>query len=173
MAYLVVAYPNLSQIDYTWIQTYRKKYDPRYYSVIEPHFTLVFGIDGISKEQFIKEVGGKIRGTKPFSFTINLATINQNDDGQYYHEFLVPDLGYSNIVKLHDKLYSGLFAPNLRFDLDFIPHIGIGNSDDAQTSKKRVDDINKSGVSISGTINRISVTEYKNGKITTLENFLL
>ena len=102
-----------------------------------------------------------------------MATINQNDDGKYYHEFLVPDAGYSNIVKLHDRLYSGLFAPHLRFDIDFIPHIGIGNSDDAKISRQRIDELNAKGVSISGRVDSVDVIEYADDKVMTVEKIAL
>ena len=173
MAYIVIAYPELEKSDFDWIQNYRKTNDPRYFSVIEPHVTLVFAISDINKDDFINEVKQKLAGVEPFDFEIKVATINQNDDGSYYHEFLVPDSGYSNIVKLHDKLYSGLFAPHLRFDIDFIPHIGIGNSDEAPTSKKRVDDLNQQGVSINGRIGSIDIIEYADGKVSTLEKIEL
>ncbi len=173
MSYLVVAYPKLAKTDFDFIQTYREQNDLRYFSVIEPHITFVFAINNIDKDSFIDEVKDKIAGVKPFDFEINVATINQNDDGKYYHEFLVPDTGYSNIVKLHDKLYSGLFTPHLRFDIDFIPHIGIGNSDEAQVSKQRIDELNTKGVSIAGRVESVDVIEYKDGGIATIEKYEL
>lgn len=169
MAYLVVAYPRLEQDDFNFIQNYREQNDSRYFSVVEPHITLVFAINDIDKDSFVSEVKDKIASVKPFDFVINVATINQNDDGKYYHEFLVPDTGYSNIVKLHDKLYSGLFAPHLRFDIDFIPHIGIGNSDKALISKQRIDELNTVGVSISGRVDSVDVIEFVDGKVTTVK----
>ncbi len=169
MAYLVVAYPKLQQGDFDFIQKYREQNDPRYFSVVDPHITLVFAINDIDKDSFVSEVKNKIAGVESFDFEIKVATINQNDDGKYYHEFLVPDTGYSNIVKLHDKLYSGLFTPHLRFDIDFIPHIGIGNSDEAQISKQRIDELNTNGVSIRGRVDSVDVIEFVDGKVTTVE----
>lgn len=168
MAYLVVAYPKLEQSDFDFIQNYREQNDPRYFSVVDPHITLIFPISDIDKDSFVSEVKNRIAGIKPFDFALNVATINQNDDGEYYHEFLVPDTGYSNIVKLHDKLYSSLFTPHLRFDIDFIPHIGIGNSDEAQISKQRIDELNAKGVSIAGRIESVDIIEYKDGTVTTV-----
>ncbi len=173
MAYIVIAYPKTSKSDFNWIQNYRKSNDPRYFSVIEPHVTFVFAIGDIDKDSFVTEVERQLIGVKPFDFELKVATINQNDDGKYYHEFLVPDTGYSDIVKLHDKLYSGLFASQQRFDIEYIPHIGIGNSDNAQTSKKRIDDLNTQGVLIGGRIDSITVVEYNDGIITPLENYIL
>ena len=173
MAYLVVAYPKLAQNDFDFIQNYRDQNDPRYFSVVDPHITLVFPISDTDKDSFVSEVKDKIASVQPFDFEIKVATINQNDDGKYYHEFLVPDTGYSNIVKLHDKLYSGLFAPRLRLDIDFIPHIGIGNSDEAKISKQRIDELNAKGVSISGRVDSVDVIEYADGKVTTVEKIAL
>lgn len=173
MPYLVVAYPKLQQRDFDWVQRYREQNDPRYFSVIEPHITLVFAINDIDKDSFVSEVKDKIADVQPFDFEIKVATINQNDDGQYYHEFLVPDSGYSNIVKLHDKLYSGLFAPYLRFDIDFIPHIGIGNDDEARIAKQRVDELNATSISLSGRVDSADVIEYADGVVTTVEKMEL
>lgn len=168
MSYLVIAYPELQQSDLDWIQDYRKQHDKQF-SLVKPHVTLVFAIQDLDKDGFLNEVKQKVSGLKPFDFDLKVATINQDDSGNYYHEFLVPDTGYSNIVKLHDKLYSGLFAPYLRFDVDFIPHISIGDSEDAQTSKKRVDELNAQGVSIHGRISSVDVIELANGAVTTVE----
>lgn len=173
MAYIVVAYPKLEQNDFDFIQKYREQNDPRYFSVVEPHITLVFAIKDIDKDSFVSEVKDKIVGVEPFDFEIKVATINQNNDGKYYHEFLVPDTGYSNIVKLHDKLYSGLFAPHLRFDIDFIPHIGIGNSDEVHRSKQHIDELNAKGVSISGRLDSVDVIEFTDGKVATVERINL
>lgn len=169
MAYIIIAYPKLSEIDFEWIQSYREKNDLRYFSVIKPHFTIVFAINDLSEEEFIQEVKKQAEGIKKINFEIKVATINQDDSGNYYHEFLVPDQGYSEIVKLHDKLYSGAFSGYLRFDIDYIPHIGIGNSDDVLTSKRRIDELNSTGVNISGTIDSIDIIEYKDGVVRTIE----
>ena len=173
MAYLVVAYPKLKQHDFEWIQAYRRNNDPRYFEVVDPHFTLLFAIDDIEKDDFIAEVKKQTEGIQPFGFTIRVATINQNDDGKFFHEFLVPDEGYSNIVKIHDKLYSGLFRDYLRLDIDFIPHIGIGNSDEGTVSLQRVKDINVKDIEISGTVDTIIIIEYTNGRVTTVEEIKL
>jgi hypothetical protein len=120
MSYLVVAYPKISEKDLNWVQEYRSKNDPRYFNVVNPHFTIVFSTNDISQEDFIKEVKTQVQDIKSFDFELNVATINQDDSGEYYHEFLVPEKGHAAIIKLHDKLYSGIFYKNLRFDIDFM-----------------------------------------------------
>ena len=76
---------------------------------------------------------------------------------------------YSNIIKLHDKLYSGKFYGNLRFDIDFIPHIGIGNSEDIHLCKKRIDQLNATDFLIEGNVHELDIVKYENNTITTIK----
>lgn len=77
MAFLVVAYPNLEQSDFEWIQEYRQQNDPRYFSIVPPHFTIVFGVSDTSKEDFIVEIKKQSAGLKKFD-SVALLT-NGND----------------------------------------------------------------------------------------------
>lgn len=169
MAYLVVAYPKLSQSDFDWVQKYRAENDPRYFNIVKPHFTLVFAINDIGKEVFVEEIKKQVISIPKFNFNLRVATINLDDSKEYHHEFLVPDMGNSDIIKLHDKLYSGELSKYLRLDLDFIPHISIGNSEHGAISKNRVDKLNAQGINISGTIDSIEIIEYKDGVVSTIE----
>ena len=173
MSYLVVAYPKISQDDFNWIQNYRKDNDPRYFSIVKPHFTIVFAVSDLPKDDFVREIKQQAEGLKKFDFEIKISTINQDDSGEYYHEFLVPDKGYSDIVRLHDKFYSGNLAGHLRFDIDFIPHIGIGNADNVQDSKKRVSALNEQMVNIKGKIDTLDIIEYAGGPVKTIEEIIL
>lgn len=169
MAYLVISYPELSWSDYNWIQRFRRENDPLYYSVVEPHFTLVFPVFDIEETAFVQEATKLLAGVNKIDFTLRCATINKDAFSDYYHILLVPDEGFSKIVKLHDRLYSGLFKSNLRLDIDFIPHIGIGNSLDKTVCKQWVDDWNSQDFEINGSINQIDIIEYDNNKVSTVE----
>lgn len=65
MSYIVVAYPNISDNDLKWVQEYRQENDPRYFSVIDPHFTLAFAINDVEKSKFLEEVNKQVVGVKP------------------------------------------------------------------------------------------------------------
>lgn len=168
MAYLALAYPELSSEDLESIQGYRQQHDELYYKVVDPHFTLVFPVTDTPKEVFIEEVNERAKGFRKIDFVIRCATINKDAFSEYYHIFLVPDKGYSKIIKLHDSLYRGILKDNLRLDIDFIPHIGVGNSKDRFLCKKLVDQWNKKEFSIRGTISGLTVVEYENGVVTDL-----
>ena len=75
-------------------------------------------------------------------------------------------------MKLHDKLYSDKLKDNLRLDLDFIPLIGIGNSQDRYKCKKMVDEWNKEEFSYL-TISRLKIVSYENDVVTTIEEIKL
>ena len=158
MAYLVLAYPELTNENFDRIQSYRKDNDELFFNVVNPHFTIVFPVFDISEEEFTKEVKDKSANSVKFDFIIRCATINK---------------GYSRIVKLHDKLYSDKLKENLRLDLDFVPHIGIGNSQDRYKCKKMVDEWNKKEFELRGTISRLTIVRYEDDVVTTIEEIKL
>ncbi len=173
MAYLVLAYPELTTENFDKIQLYRKNNDELFFKVVNPHFTIVFPLNGILEEEFIREVKDKSADIAKFDFVIRCATINKDAFSDYYHTFLVPDEGYSKIVKLHDKLYNDKLKGNLRLDLDFVPHIGIGNSLDKNACKKMVDEWNEKEFSITGRISHLTLVNYENNLVTEIEKIEL
>lgn len=173
MAYLVLAYPELTSENFDKIQNYRQGNDELFFNVVNPHFTIVFPVFDISEEEFIREIKDKSAKFKKFDFVIRCATINKDAFSDYFHAFLVPDEGYSKIIKLHDKLYSDKLKNNLRLDIDFVPHIGIGNSIDKFSCKKMVDEWNEKEFFISGKIINLTIVNYDNGLITKIEEIEL
>ncbi len=173
MAYGVCAYPRLKRKDFKLIQDYRKENDKLYYSIVQPHFSFVFPVTRIKSKQFVSEILNKSKGFKYIDFEIRCAVINKDAFIDYYHLFLIPDKGYSDIVKLHDKLYSGILFNELRLDIDFIPHIGIANSKDKYKVKKWFDNWNKIDLSIKGTIDKLTVVDYTNSILTNMNEIKL
>lgn len=173
MSLLIVGKIDVPETQYEWIEAVRKQYDKVHYSIIYPHFTLVFPIDGISKEQFIDDVTKQAAGVKPIKFNIRCASLNRDAFNDSYNVFLVPDEGYSDIVKLHDRLYAKSLANSLRLDIQFVPHITIANSNDSKLCKRLADEINQENIHISGQISRLDVLEYENGVIKSLKELKL
>jgi len=173
MAYLVLAYPEIKKSEFELIQKYRQENDGLFYSVVEPHFTIVFPVFDRPESEFLEEIRKKTEGFTEFDFVLRCATINKDAFNEYFHTFLVPDEGYSRIIKLHDGLYSGILKENLRLDLDFVPHIGIGNSMDKQECKKMVDEWNKTEFEINGTISKLTVVEYETNSVRKIEEIKL
>lgn len=173
MALGVLAYPNLKDEDYRVIQRFRKENDGLYYLVVEPHFSFVFPVENFKKEKFINEIAGKAKGIKPVEFEMRCAAVNKDAVSDWFHLLLVPDNGYSSMVKLHDRLYSGILFNELRLDIDFIPHMGIANSRDRYQVKEWADKWNADDFKISGTMDTLTVIDYSNHTVTDLETFRL
>lgn len=173
MANGVCAYPRLKKSDYKIIQDFRKENDELYYLIAEPHIAFVFPIDKIEKDQFISEIFDKSKGVKQIDFEIKCVTVNKDAFLDYYHLLLVPDKGYSKIVKLHDKLYSDILFNHLRLDIDFIPHMGIANSKDKYKVKNWADNWNYKEFTINGLIDSLTVVDYTNNILTDLDKIKL
>jgi hypothetical protein len=61
-------------------------------------------------------------------------------------------------VQLHDKLYSKKLLSNLRLDIAFIPHIGIGNSKELDVSEHRINNLDIPF--IKGKIGELTIARY-------------
>ena len=167
MSLLVLAYPKISDKDFKWIQNIRSMYDKRYYHVVNPHFTFVFPVSNISQSEFIEDMIINISEIKKIYFISRCAVVVKDSLSDFTDVFLVPDEGYSNIVKLHDKLYSGILKNELRLDIPFIPHIGIGGSINSLESKSIADELNKLNFSIKGIIDKLDIVSYNYPEVKT------
>lgn len=173
MALAVVNYPTLSNEDQAWIQTVREEHDKLYFHVIDPHFTLVFPTENIDQALLIEHVRKRVDSFEPFEVVFRCAIVGDPDFQEHAHVFLVPDEGFSEVVKLHDRLYMGLLRPELRLDLPFLPHVGIANAREVETCKDLVDALNAENFEIRGKVEQLEVIGYDGAKVWTLERITL
>ena len=87
MAYLVIAYPELTSADFAKIQNYREHNDQLYFKVVRPHFTIVYPVFDCNEDEFIKEVKAQTSNLKRFSFAIRCATINKDAFSDFFMSF--------------------------------------------------------------------------------------
>jgi hypothetical protein len=127
-------------------------------------FTLVFPIaavdapkERIRQREKLVSLSESIRDVELFEFAIRCAVLSNDAFGAYTHVFLVPDEGHSKIIKLHDRLYTGAIESELRLDIPFIPHIGIGNSLDPHSCKQLVVRLNADRFEIRGRVERLDL----------------
>ena len=97
----------------------------------------------------------------------------EDDSKNFSHVFLVPDEGFSDVVKLHDSLYSGVLAPELRLDITFIPHIGVGNYTDARACRELADELNAQDFRLAGLIDTLDVVWYEQQEVRTIAQIAL
>ena len=170
---LILAYPKLSEADYKRIQSIRSKHDDRYYGIVEPHFTIVFPVFNYNVSLLSEHVKNLSSGVEPIEFTLRCTTIVKDSFSEYTDVFLVPDEGNSELIKLHDRMYTGLLRDELRLDIPFIPHIGIGASRDPVKAKNISDSINSEEICIKGIIDELVLVEYEYPKLYTIDKFIL
>lgn len=96
-------------------------------------------------------------------------TVGDPDFMGYANVFMIPDEGFSKLVKLHDVFYTGPLAPELRLDIPFVPHIGIASDPSAVECKKLVDRLNKQGFEIDGKVERLDIIEFDGESTKTIE----
>ncbi len=169
MSLLVLGYPKLKAEDFEWIQNIRLKYDARYYDVVNPHFTIVFPVFNFLQNEFVEDIVENTSNFKRIKFFLRSAVIVKDSFSDYTDIFLVPDEGYSDIVKLHDKLYSGILTNELRLDIPFIPHIGVGGFTNPTESNIVADDLNRSNFIIEGTIDKLDIVNYNYPKVESIK----
>jgi 2'-5' RNA ligase len=168
MSLLVLAYPKISKKDFKWVQNIRSKHDARYYNIVNPHFTLVFPAEGYKQNEFINDLVGNSLEFKRIKFISRRAVLVKDSISEFTDLFLVPDEGYSDIVKLHDNLYSGILKNSLRFDIPYIPHIGVGGSTNPVEGKSIADELNRSNFTINGILDKLAVINYHYPHVKTL-----
>lgn len=118
MQYAVVFFPSIQSQE---LDDFRGKFDPKS-TLIPPHITLVFPVSGeIGQDSLIKHIQESIASIKPFGITLEGTHLASDN-----YLYLLVSKGNEKIVELHDRLYTGVLAPYLRTDLEFIPHLTIG-----------------------------------------------
>ena len=108
------------------LQMLREKYDPLY-EIIAPHITIVFPFSGIPEDKIIRHVQRVTYNFPEFSLRLN-GFMKSFDN----YLFLLVKEGNEEIVKLHEKLYSGVLARELDTSIPFIPHMTLGFFNNAQ-----------------------------------------
>ena len=173
MALAVVNYPTLADADLAWIQSVRQKHDPLYFNVVDPHFTLVFPTDGVPAQTLIDHVRQHVRESFAFEVVLRCAILGDPDFQDHAHAFLVPDEGFSEVVRLHDRLYTGPLESELRLDLPFVPHVGIANTPRPEQCKTIVDQLNAEAFEVRGRVETLDVIGYDGERVWTIEQFYL
>lgn len=176
MPLLVVAYPKLDPADAVRIEMIRAVHDPAH-ARVRAHFTLVYPLQHAPERQSVDElvafVGEIARAQRPLSFALRSALPFNDLTGPDTDVFLVPDEGFSALVRLHDRLYTGPLARDLRLDLPTIPHVTVGRSPDPRTSKRLADSLNARPLAIVGQIAALDLVAHDGGTVRTIAHLPL
>lgn len=165
MTYVVIAYPKITDADFELIQHIREQYDLRQFSVVKPHVTFIFPTQKLNNDELTMHVRNKAEGFKSFRVAFDTVKVVEDHSKMYFHAFLIPSDGSNEIIKLHDAFYTDALKSELRADIPFIPHLGIGNDDSEQTMKDLAKRLSADGISINGQISELTVAEFDGTKV--------
>lgn len=119
----ILLFPKIKNIEI--IQNTRLKYD-RLANKINPHITIVFPFeDEITNEELYNKLILLTKDVK--CFNISLKGIVLTNDKYVILRVIV---GNDKIKKLHDCIYKNVFPKYLRNDIEYIPHITLGQAKD-------------------------------------------
>jgi 2'-5' RNA ligase superfamily protein len=173
MALAVVNYPAIRRDDLDWIQSIRREHDHLFFGVVDPHLTIVFPTDGVAQSTLVEHVAERVSVFHSFEVVFRCAILGDPDFMGHAHAFLTPDEGFSEIVRLHDGLYTGPLAGELRLDLPFIPHVGIASTPSLEECKAIVDRLNKERFEIRGQVDALDVIGYDGTRVWNIERYAL
>lgn len=173
MALLVLSYPTLTPDALAWLEGIRSVHDAVFHGIVRPHFTLVFPTTVIAADELVAHARRTTGSVARFGFTCQRTTVVRDALSPRTHVFLVPDEGYSQLIDLHDRLYTGLLAPELRLDIPYTPHITIATDDSAQHCQSLAESLNAREIAIHGTIDALQIVRFENQVITPVEHIAL
>ena len=167
-----VAYPSLIPGDQEFIEQFRSENDPQFH-LVRPHFTLVFGVSNVSPDDYLAHVEAIASASYSIAFHCRYAMLGSDHETERGVVYLVPDEGNSMLSRLHDSLYTGVLAGNLRLDREFVPHITIGSVRSRDHAKRLCGELNAQGISIAGIVAEVTIIGIENGTASELAKFPL
>lgn len=166
-----VAYPECAAQDLQAMDTWRAANDPTGHALIRPHFTLLFACDAVDEPTYLAHVAAVAARTAAIGFHCRYAMLGADAHSPRAQAYLVPDEGRAALSLLHDVLYTGPLADQLRLDLPYTPHITVGTFDSAQLARRWCGDRNEAGVSVAGRVAALWVGQVVQGRFEHLARF--
>jgi len=161
---------DISPDDRRWIEAIRSRHDPQY-GRVEPHFTVVFPVEGLAEATIARRVDAVAAATPAIAFALNTARAAPDVLGQRSHLFLIPDQGEAAIRALHDALYQDGLAASLRADIPYAPHVTVGAFERLAGAEGACAGIGP--VNIAGHLRVLQIMSIEGGEITRLREVSL
>ncbi|MEO8608592.1 MAG: 2'-5' RNA ligase family protein [Chloroflexota bacterium] len=159
MSLAVISYPKFIPNEGGLIPVTRAIYPKLTYPKFESHFTFVFPQASVSAEVLTQYVQAVAMTQTRIPFVIRRAEAMRDSLSANTYLFFVPDEGYEAVIQLHDGLYTGVLAAELRADILFIPHITIGYTADNDYCQQVAAELNAKNFEVRGTIDRLDVVQ--------------
>ena len=168
MKLLVLAFLALDPLDNQQIASVRKNRDDPSRASVPLHFTLVFATDAIERSALVDHVQHEARAFPPFDFVANASDVVWDPMGELWLLRLRAKQGGDQIAELHDALYSGLLAPELRADIPYAPHVTVVGSKAKDECLAAQAELGVGMSPIAGAINALDVVEYDGVSVATI-----
>ncbi len=166
--FYTVSYPEVSPEAAVFMVNFRHDHDLPRHDVVAAHFTLIFGCKSLPEDEYTRHVESIARGSSAIAFSCQYAMLGADDADDTAYVFLVPNEGFAEISRLHDRLYTGILAPCLRLDVPYVPHITLGTTQDRHAAKALCDELNRQGVRVDGQLRTLTVGVLQDGKFLNL-----
>jgi 2'-5' RNA ligase len=167
----VVAYPELQELDRTWIESIRAKHDPQARQ-IAAHFTLVFPA-AMEEEQLLAEARATAGSFASITFVLGFADGLKDPDGFGSHAFALVDEGKDQIIALHERLHAGSLRRLLDPSRPFFPHVTIAANADLKICKDVAHEFENEDTPVEGRITSIEVVEVLADSVRSIATFAL
>lgn len=157
MSLAVVSFPQMSEAAHEWIATLHQQYPALEREPIDPHFTLVYPTGNLGAEALIHHTEAVASNFALVPFAVRCVLLMPDTHRALTYLYLTPDEGLSDLVLLHDALYSGPLAPELDLSRPFVPHMTLGFSDDVLYAKEVCDMVNSYAFEVEGMVTALDV----------------
>ena len=152
------------------IEAFRQRHDPVAH-LIPAHLSLVFPFPTAhTRLQVRTHVRRVVSRWPPVPVAFRRVRIQANE-----FVFLMASRGAASVTALHDKLYTRSFAPHLRRDLPYEPHITLARQPDYGKLEAALEEAEAQfGAELAGVIREVSLLAVEpDGKISVLESIAL
>lgn len=121
MYYALSFYPPLNGELAESIDAIRRKHDPTF-GFTKPHITVLFPIpNSVGESGLIGHIESVLNDCSPFE--IRLGGFHKSRD---HWLFLKLADGEAQVRKLYESLYTDILAEYRRYDIEYLPHLGLG-----------------------------------------------
>jgi len=168
MSLLIVAPLEAARPDLARIEAIRRRHDP-HHALIPAHVTLVFGFDAPDAEAAAAHAEAIAAGQGAIALRLSAYLAVRDASDRQSHVFLVPDQGRAEIEELHDRLYSGPLAGQLRQDIPFIPHVTVGAREHHDEAEDLARELGRVG--IAARLPRMELIDFDGARVSLIRRF--
>jgi len=167
MSLVVLARPDWRPADRAWLVSLRDRHGGAYFDPgLGPHITLVFPVEEPEKGHggIVSHVRTVAAETAAFDTAWRVVMPVRDSFSGDTFLYLCPDEGSSTLIRLHDRLYTGPLADELRLDLPYIPHVTLGRFSSARIAKALADDLNAGEPELRVRVETVELLRLPDGK---------